>query len=473
MYKVLIADDEEYVVKSLVKGTAWDENGFEVLASANDGVDAYNEILRLRPDVVFTDIRMPGMNGLELIKAVGESLKGVLFIIISGYAEFAYAQKAMNYGAIGYCLKPFDKDEIRNVLKKAKILLDEARKNREEILSLLEDEEAGSPAGIEEYFRASGLETEKGLLPVAVIGPRASELFAGVKSVGFKTGRERYMYFVQYEGETDYAAFFSGKLGEGIRSVGISEAIFSLKNLKRVIDEATTLAYQYFAAGRPGPFVRERNDGRSVEKLIVEFDNAMIRVDIDLIRKQLHHLTEISKSGRINVKHAVNIFNAYVGFSTRLLGEECYEEYVYSVEELCSHYAGIDQMLEHIGSSIPNMVGRKKGAPAAEVKNEYFKKVIAFVDQNFYRDISIQSLSHEYIINPNYLCQLFKRELGMTFTEYVTGLRIHYAKELLQKTELTLEEIANKTGYTDYFYFIRVFKKNTGVSPGQYRRAGE
>lgn len=151
------------------------------------------------------------------------------------------------------------------------------------------------------------------------------------------------------------------------------------------------------------------------------------------------------------------------------LGEEGYEEYIYNIDELCKRFSGICEMLEYIISSTTSIIGRKNTGNICDIKNEYFKRIIEFINQNFYKDISIQSLSRDYALNSNYLCQLFRRELGMTFTDYLTGLRINYSKELLKKTDLTLGEIAGKSGYTDYFYFIRVFKKITGCSPGQFR----
>ena len=96
MYKIFIVDDEEYVIKSLIKSIQKIQSGFEVVYTSNNSINAHDAILKTMPDLVFTDIRMPGMNGLELIKSVKEVLPGTIFIVISGYAEFVYAQKAMN-----------------------------------------------------------------------------------------------------------------------------------------------------------------------------------------------------------------------------------------------------------------------------------------------------------------------------------------------------------------------------------------
>lgn len=119
MYRAIIIDDEKWVIKSLI-ATIKDQTWFEIVGEAYDGVSGLSLIRELNPDLVFADVRVPGMGGLELLQAVNDS-DGLnpLFIIISGHAEFAYAQKAMFHNAIGYCLKPFSKSELMDSMQKA------------------------------------------------------------------------------------------------------------------------------------------------------------------------------------------------------------------------------------------------------------------------------------------------------------------------------------------------------------------
>jgi two-component system response regulator YesN len=469
MYSVFIVDDEEFVVKSLVRGTNWAEHGFEVIASSNDGMDAYEDILRLKPDLVFTDIRMPGMTGLELIKNVKEKLSSVNFVIISGYAEFAYAQKAINYGAIGYCLKPFDNDEISNVLKKVKTLLDNAGKNEVgDMIGLIEDDGNESRTELLNCFKDHGIDPYKGIIVAASIGEKQAMSFEPLRSIRIMVGKEKAVYFIQKDPEVPFAGRLTENMMSDLRGIGIQDEIFSPENLKMVIDDTVALAYQYFITGDKGPFLKSSDDFKNIERTIINFENSMIRMDIEGIKKALDSFVMSSKAGSMNIKHAVNIFNAYVYFAGRVLEEEGYEEYIYSIDDLCKQFDNIFLMLEYINTSIIKIINRNQ-IGLKEVKNEYFRRIIDYIDQNFYHDITMQSLLQKYAINPNYLCQLFRRKLGLTFTDYITRLRINYSKELLKETKLTLDEIASKSGYTDYFYFIRVFKKITGFSPGQFR----
>ncbi|MGO4374830.1 response regulator, partial [Paenibacillus sp. MCAF20] len=139
MYKVFLVDDEELVIKSLIASVDWEAYGFQVSGYALTGSEAFDEIQAIEPHLVFTDIRMPGISGLELIKQLKDVSSRALVIVLSGYAEFALAQKAINYGAFGYCLKPFDEFEISGFLKKASKLIKDNEKNKDaDILEYLE-----------------------------------------------------------------------------------------------------------------------------------------------------------------------------------------------------------------------------------------------------------------------------------------------------------------------------------------------
>lgn len=124
MYGVCLVDDEYFVAKSLESRLDWESLGFRILGTAGSGAEAESLCARVRPELVFTDIRMPGMDGLELIRRLKARFPEMLFIVISGYAEFQYAKEALNLGAIGFCTKPFDDDELLAVLERARGRLD-------------------------------------------------------------------------------------------------------------------------------------------------------------------------------------------------------------------------------------------------------------------------------------------------------------------------------------------------------------
>lgn len=123
MYSAVIIDDEKYVIKSL-KATLHDMEHFSFVAEFNDGLSALEYLRAEKPELAFLDVRMPGLSGLELLEKAYEEHLPTLFIIISGYADFTYAQSALRHNALGYCLKPFDRADLMASVEKARELLE-------------------------------------------------------------------------------------------------------------------------------------------------------------------------------------------------------------------------------------------------------------------------------------------------------------------------------------------------------------
>lgn len=117
-----------------------------------------------------------------------------------------------------------------------------------------------------------------------------------------------------------------------------------------------------------------------------------------------------------------------------------------------------------------SMVSKKDSVYIKQIKNDTFKSILNYINQNFTNEISFSEISKLFSINPSYLSQIFKRELGITFTQYLTDTRIEYAKELLLTTGMTIAEISEKVGFKQYIYFSKVFKKTVGISPSSYRK---
>ncbi|MDO5422928.1 MAG: AraC family transcriptional regulator [Eubacteriales bacterium] len=126
MYQAIVIDDEKWVIKSLI-ATISDQDYFEITGEFLDGVSGLSYIKEHQPDLAFVDVRLPGMSGLELLQEAQKAGCRTLFIIISGHAEFAYAQKAMLHNAIGYCLKPFSKSELTDAMQKAFHILEDRK----------------------------------------------------------------------------------------------------------------------------------------------------------------------------------------------------------------------------------------------------------------------------------------------------------------------------------------------------------
>ena len=122
--KVIIVDDEQHICRLIEALIDWEAHGLEVIGSARDGGSAFQMCQELSPDILITDIQMPGLSGIDLIKKLNDQFPEIKVIIITGYSQFPYAHQALRYGVVDYLLKPIQKEELEHALQKGMELID-------------------------------------------------------------------------------------------------------------------------------------------------------------------------------------------------------------------------------------------------------------------------------------------------------------------------------------------------------------
>lgn len=468
MYKVLIVDDESWVVESLKASVDWGSCGFEVAGAAYSGLEALQSMENNKPEVVFTDIRMPGMTGLELIKKGSELSRPPKFVVVSGYAEFAYAQRALNFGASAYCLKPYDEQEIANVLARLKKTLDTERFHAESrLLNLLTERTDADSDSLHAELGRWGLH----LNPAHGIGVLVAAFEDGTaplrgQGLRLKIGRSKTLYIMDYDQLESAAGELEAQ--QGFKGAGISGPCGEIRMLKQAIETAYLLSNQYFLTGKPGIF-RHRGDAQGEMKECIRNIGAAIgNKDLTALLRRFDEIKELFREEKATVKDALHLYNAAYTFLYSDPGDEN-DSMLLSYEQLMEHFASGSDMIDELNLAAIKGMGQQMGYESKETGNETFKSILQYVHDNYRNAISIQTLTQKYYVHPNYISQLFKKETGETFTSYVTRLRISYACELLKQTGDLVSDIAEKAGYQDYFYFTRMFKKVTGRTPTQFR----
>jgi len=472
MYKMFIADDEHLVIKSLKASINWEEYGFEIIGEAYNGTEAYELISELKPDIAFVDIRMPGMNGLELMKKINEQSNNTAFVVISGYAEFAYAQKAMNYGALGFCLKPFEESELLNVLKKATSVIEKKTANIEMgFLALINDYSPDALSKKGEILKSLGYDCndEKGYVVTISIGEDKLKLKSDIKHISFNVGKAKYAYlFNSNMQERIMNLYDGGRLPEGIISIGISNVHNSPDSLDDAIGEADMAAEQYFMTGGKGIYKFSRFDTAELADLFQQLEAAVLKKDIQLVKKLLGQFRETFSRGIYSVRHAFAVYNIIV-YSFSKMELERYDDFILNYELLMHSFENVNEMIEFLRNIVMEYSGISKDYANSEQKNMTFKSIFDYVNEHYLDNICIRDISRRFNVNANYVSYLFKKEGGVAFTEYITELRINYACTLLKTTWISVGEIAEKTGFNDYYYFTRVFKKAIGKTPTAFR----
>lgn len=468
VHKVLIVDDESWIVESMKDFLDWNYYGFEVIGQAYNGLEALEAIEKYKPEVVFTDVRMPEMGGLELIQKGKELPYPVQFVVVSGYSEFAYAKEALLLGAIAYCLKPFDENEFIEVLIKLKGTLAALEPPIEtSIIHLLDDPSTENQVKLQNELKKYSLleQNTNEIVMIVSIGlgdlPNLTE-----RVIKLKTGTYKTAYILSKR----YAEILTNKYKEGlptnIRGLGISTPTKNIKEIKHRIDCADLLAYQYFIANLNGPFLSQSYKQKELNEQLQFLDHAIREKDNVAANQIFERMGSFFKEGKLSIQHALQVYNLTVSFLFKL-GQT--EHMLYNYEQLTQYFKNVFMMLDEL-KSLTTRYLRNSDLMNKETKNQSLNSILQFVKQNFYQEITLQSLGDQYHLNPSYISQLFRKEVGMTFTEYLAKLRIDYACELLDKSNSSVNDIAEKTGYHDYFYFTRVFKKMTGKTPTQYRK---
>lgn len=469
MKKVMLVDDEKMIVNSLALGFDWKGQGFEVMATASSGGEALTLIERLHPDVVFTDIKMPGMTGLELMTEAHKLFPNLLFVIISGHAEFAYAQQAMQLGAIAYCLKPIEDEDIEAALEKASRTLDAAETMHHGMMQrfLSEPIQARAEALVNSMLPA----LEKGRpIGVGLSAGDASPLLSGnISFVSCELGDDCRLYLfpaeLSYlEGYAFRASALSAVTNRQLSGFVYSEAKDPAEFLTRHLLDMLDQLYAPFLGGAVCLGLAASFEPH--ETLVVD-QLALVanKNRPNELMQRIALLTAQEREG-LTIRDAVRIYNLCDTLVYRLKNLPYPQRIGYGYE-LWRQYGSFDEMLAALLKRL-----ERESCSAVDmdkVHNETLAQVLDYLHHNFTRDVSFQSLCAEYCINPSYLSQLFKKEIGITFTAYMIQLRINYAKELLEGTSTLISEISEKVGYDNYLNFTKSFKRETGLTPKQYR----
>ncbi|WP_239617743.1 response regulator [Cohnella mopanensis] len=528
MIKLLIVDDEWLVRERLKACLNWDELGCAIAGEASDGEDALEQVGRLRPDIAIVDIHMPFVNGLEFAETVRADYPGTKVVILTGYSDFDYARTAVQAGVVRYLLKPIDKDELRSVIVEltSSIENERARQNnlalmemsykesrdvlKEKLLrSLLEpvarsrdfrqelERHAPNLAGIDRaavavvqidalpgkevdpaeerlwYFAVSNIfaETLSRGYPVECVYDSAGHA-ALIAGVGDEDGLERLI------GHSEEAKSFIeirlrftvtvgvGNVGRGLDGIAASyrEAVAARRNRvvmgpNRIIPyrslENKAGASSFFENFRHDLLIPMRSGNSSaaigeIGRVFREIEERGLLADqaVLVLTELFLVIAQFAKENEIEIPELADLdFSA----GALLDGHESLGETKAWFERLCR------QAL--------NVYSRSKLHGYART----VEKVKRYIDENYAnREIGLEAISANLSINPSHLSSVFKREAGITISEYLIRKRLTQAKAMMDDGNGKLSEITDSVGFGDPYYFSKSFKKMFGISPSLY-----
>jgi len=474
MYKILVADDERWVLLGIKQLVEKIDLPFQVVGMAENGIEALELLVELQPDVLITDIRMPGMDGLELMEKMNACQIDSKVIFVSGYAEFNYVQKAIRLGALDYLLKPIDENRLKNVLK---VVLDRLDKEQDEDSKLLYLEKVFNVQA-DCFYRKPDSDIIEQQLAYQCISLLLEEEWHGEKNgiieqkhfFYFSLSREknRIVVFLKYPGnlkQNDVLKLVRN-IFPGIRAIGISAKSFNGDNLIELMEESNiALCTEDFCYGHGEmDYSKNREVGRKkLKEYLCYMNQALEDKNINQLRILFDELETEMKEGKVYIDQLALLYNQ---LAIKLNAEGAAFEY-FNYYQINEQFSGIIKFFDYVKQSVENCFQEE-----GNVTNSLLYSIVMKVkSENIDNNIALGELAEEFGVSRGYLSNILKKELGMPFSEYLIGKRIQKAKELLLDDKLSIEEIAEKVGYNDYFYFLKSFKKNTGISPSKYRKS--
>ena len=520
MYHVLIVDDEPIILHGLQGILEWEEYGLEIAGLAANGVQA-REIIGSTPiDILLTDIKMPEMNGLELIDFIRHQDLNIKVIVLSGYDDFNYVKGAIKLGVENYLLKPVNKEELSLTLLN---VLDKIEKE-----SRKESYEAKS----KDVFRQNLLyRWVSDNISLRDLQERAALIGIRLDYAGYQAAT-LYLLDNLDSPQRDLTGNAILELCGGARTAEISPLIFSdlddnvillfsddhldakrqdiLDYLRRCVTRINAeLAVNVFAA--LGTVESDfRNVGKSylaarnLQEYSLVYPPNSILTDADIRKSAADRPAGIPFDFEILAEHlisrrkdeAISFIKEYYHqlLSTEGITPKDIQnlsvEVLYNLsgfykkairnydippdlEILFSDLNKVktsQELIDWIALTISKMIDGL--AFCDENQNPLIKHIIRHVNNHYQEALSLKTISALHNVNTSYLGQLFKNETGELFTNYLNGVRIQKARELLAQTNLKVYDISNKVGYVNQSLFFRTFKKLTGLSPEEFRERG-
>jgi two-component system response regulator YesN len=489
MYTAIVIDDEPWVIKTLVDSVKWSDYQFEVIGTATESRSGLDMVRRLKPNIVFIDIRMPDMNGLECMKQAKAEQLQTSFIVVSGFAEFSYAQKSMQLGAVGYCLKPIDEDEIGLILRRVKEELD-ARRDAEmpALIDLILEDRYGSNSGITAILAAKGvvLSEDQPFHVVYFLGT-ADPLIegGGNHTVTLYHSYRKSILLVAENSEIPkwhrvmatkksplHVHFTAVMQQAGSKGIGISSPIRNYGKLRAAVEEAELAAHQYFLTGKPCVHLADEK-GDADQSVLREIYPALQRRDMAELDRLFDRCLEHVRGGSFGLKQLLLLYHTVMTTVTHAgFGREDAVSYlIHDFEQLIERYGNAEELLKDMKRVTIAYLGNMFTGIAVEIRSDSFKGILNYLHAHYKEEITLLKLSEMFYINPNYISQLFIKHLGKPFTGHLAELRIQEACRKLRTENSSIQEIAADVGISDPYYFSKIFRKITGVSPREYRKS--
>lgn len=479
MKSVLIVEDEKMIRRGICTMVQRSGVPVEMIMECQNGELAWDILKSKEVDVMFTDIRMPKMDGIELVHLANTLEKPPLIVAISGYDDFSYAVEMLRSGVREYILKPVERDKIADILKK----LNEEIEGRN--LKSRKDKDFGLKE-VRQLVERPSLPEER----IGEIAERYGEIFfdgpykvyVAVKGT-FKDETEGIVFAEVYDSDVLVAETASGYDAEKLSDVcaGISDEYTGLVNLRKAYEEALKRRKNAFLTGLltdSGAGLKEAPEALKIQaRRLIEEASLMQRLQLvgtkreDELDEQWGKLFTETKRGNLNYDEFEIAIKDFTENVKKIYKNSITDEASEGLERLKNvlSFEYIDEYRESLMEWIMKLRESICESDDSEAKMK-IKAAVEYVKENYMKDLNMAVVSNYISMNYSMLSYLFKQYTGTNFVNYLKDIRIREAKKLLTETDMKIIEVSRAVGYDNEKHFMKTFRAECGVSPGEFRK---
>jgi len=534
MYKLMIVEDEPLIRAGLLQYFPWEELGVGPVLEAENGKEGVRLALLEQPDMIITDIRMPELDGLSMIEKLRPKLPDTLFIILTGYNEFHYAQRALKLGNVkNYLLKPLEYEESMATLRDC---LDQLRRKASEASTLRELEGAAHEHAklqydtvVQHLLEGADLETTEFqplleleaqhyhyvvLAAACTVGNTASSRLDTLKDMAGRASdlleqlsevrrvmtyyRHSKLYALVAYGGSDSDEALPGSIQEAWEqtandspariylSIGGPVARLSLGGpALKSADKALYLRYFHTgqtiflpdasalaASSADRPMQLRHEDKQALAACLEQGDRAAVEA-------LMHRLAEETKAqaAPVDIDQWLACLQELMSLTLRFAHKHgipvqgVYNDKVLSLA-FADDFGTADELFAWVGDWILQVNADFKacGQRAPLSDNHIFESIETYIRQHLDEEITLQTVADRFFYNPSYLSRLFKIKMNKNYMSFVTEIRIQAAQLYLRDPNYLVTDVCGMCGYKSYKHFVKTFRIVTGMTPTDYRK---
>lgn len=485
MYQAMLVDDEYMILEGLKQIISWKDLGFEVVKTAKRGQEALDYLKENEVDLLITDVTMPKMSGIDLVREIRHLYPNLPVLILSGYQEFEYVKQGMELGVKGYLVKPVNKEELAEKVAQIKVELEEQKRvdsqkgfyyetmiqkwlndeiNEDEFLVFLEE----LNLEISPSYSVIIINQIDSTVDLTAYAKRFDQPFI-IQNDAFYANQT----IIIYQGtRTDLNLFVRGieeELSGNQFRIILGEAVSDWDNVYESFEKAKKLVlFQEFYGPNEGSQMvvnLTKTDEEEATLHYLSFNKALMIGDMPTIKDELDHIyqqmTEFRYSPE-NVRHVTFLLFTDIYRQFPSLDKEIYDDTLKKIHSSNSIHELKNWLSDILDTIFDNPDAGKR-------YSELVTGAINIISTDYQTDLSLKSVAERLHINPVYLGQLFRKETERSFSQFLNQARIKKAQYGLLNTNKPINEVGYDVGYNNPTYFFKMFRKLNGLTPKEFR----